>query len=80
MKRRQRVSWVTDRTMHAYRAGQHCEPMFETVERAIVAVVQQTDRYLDDNERIAYAQLLPTTWWAHFRRGFFDARSGSRRV
>ena len=74
LKRTSNVAWVSDRTLLAHRAGIRLAVDFKTVEQAIAAVVLTTDAWLNDSERLAYAQLLPATWWAHFRRGFAAGR------
>lgn len=55
--------------MHAYLAGFRAGQAGVSYDRAVLNVATDPDRCLHVDEQIAYAQLLPATWWAAFNRG-----------
>lgn len=72
--RRDRVHPLTERRQLAHAAGYRAGAAGITYEDAVVVVVQRPNDALTAREAVAYAQLLPATWWSSFNAGFQDGR------
>lgn len=69
-RRARLVDTVTDRTMLAYLAGFRAGKDGKAYDRARLDVLDNPDGHLHIDEQVAYAQLLPATWWSAFGRGW----------
>lgn len=71
-KRARLIDTVSDQRMEAYLAGQQAAERDQTYDQARLHVLDYPDTYLTIGQRMAYAQLLPATWWSAFRNGFYS--------
>lgn len=73
------IDTVSDRTLRAWGAGFRLGALGASRDEAKLRVVDETSITLTVEEQMAYAQLLPATFWASFNRGY-EAGHWSRMV